>query len=86
MAGAYGQPLGSMIDIENFTLGSRTETLGYNYNYFNLFEVFIIRYITFIMDYKKAYMKRGENKVSAYGQQWEETIHKDKMLDKAINR
>lgn len=48
--------------------------------------MFIFAYITFIMDYKKAYMERGENKVSAYGQQWEDTIHEDKILDKAINR
>lgn len=82
MARDYGKPPESEIDIENFTLRLKAIII----NHSKLFEMLIFVYIVLIMNFKKAYMKREASKVCTYGQQWEETIHENKILDKAINR
>lgn len=48
--------------------------------------MFITAYITFISDFKKVYLRREVRRISAFGQQYEETIRENKILDKTITR
>lgn len=46
----------------------------------------ITAYITFITDFKKVYLRREVSRISAYGQQYEETICGNKISDKTMTR
>lgn len=46
--------------------------------------MFIIVSITFIIDFEKVYLRREVSGISVYGQRCRETIHENKILNKAI--
>lgn len=48
--------------------------------------MFITAYITFIDDFKNVYLRREVTRISAFGQQYEETICENKILAKTIMR